>query len=296
MQVKPIRRTAPGVAGLAMACLMACLMTGLMAWSAPVNAADSPRRIASFNVCADQLVVALADPAQILGLSPYASDPALSVVAEAARRHPRLALQAEAMVPLRPDLVLVGTWDRPLTQRMLRELGFRVIGVDVVSDVAGALAQIRAVAALVGHPDRGEALIAAIEKARQRLKAAPRPAASSALLIGNAGYTVGPDSLAGALLREAGLAPPRGVPAGYGGYVPLERLIMLRPDFLVMASVMDTPNGQGALYLTHPALRDLYPPERRILLPSRFTLCAGPSLPAALDYLAAVVTGLATAK
>ena len=32
--------------------------------------ADMPRRIASFNVCADQLAVALADPSQIVGLSP----------------------------------------------------------------------------------------------------------------------------------------------------------------------------------------------------------------------------------
>ena len=73
------------------------------------SAADPPKRIASFNVCADQLVVALADPGQIVGLSPYASDPAISTVAEKARAFPRLPLQAEAMVPLAPDLILVGT-------------------------------------------------------------------------------------------------------------------------------------------------------------------------------------------
>ena len=33
------------------------------------------------------------------------------------------------MVPLKPDLVLVGPWDRPLTQRMLRVLGFRIVNV-----------------------------------------------------------------------------------------------------------------------------------------------------------------------
>ncbi len=281
-------RTVLAIVGLALAC---CVTAG---------AADAPRRVASFNVCADQLVVALADPAQIVGLSPYASDPAISVIADKAREYPRLALQAEAMVPLKPDLVLVGTWDRPLTQRMLRSLGFRVIGVDVVNDVAAALAQIREMAKLLGHPERGETLIAEIEAARRRLAAAPRPGSasqtSSALLVGNSGYTVGPDSLAGALLREAGLAPPLGAPAGYGGYVPLEKLIMLRPDFLVMASLVETPDGQGALYLTHPALRALYPAEKRIVLPSRFTLCAGPSLIPAFDYLADVLTRLATQK
>ena len=256
-------------------------------------AADPPRRIASFNVCADQLVVALADPEQIVGLSPYASDPALSVVADKAREFPQLALQAEAMLPLKPDLILVGSWDRPLTQRMLRTLGFRVVGIDVVSDIATGLAQIREVAALVGHPSRGEALVADVEAARQKLKAAPKPTSASALLVGNNGYTVGAQSLAGALLAEAGLTPPRGAPAGYGGYVPLEQLIVLRPDYLVLSSVIETPDAQGALYLTHPALRALYPREKRIILPSRYTLCAGPSLAAAFDYLTDVLTRLA---
>jgi iron complex transport system substrate-binding protein len=91
---------------------------------------------------------------------------------------------------------------------------------------------------------------------------------------------------------EAGLKPPAGAPSGYGGFVPLEQLITLRPDYLVMANAIETPDSQGALDLTHPALRALYPPERRIILPTRYTLCGGPSLVTALDYLTGVVKGL----
>jgi iron complex transport system substrate-binding protein len=263
---------------------------------APARAADVPRRIASFNVCADQLVVALADPDQIVALSPNARDPSISTIADRELPYPLLGRLAESVVPLEPDLILVGPWDRPLTQRMLRALGFRIVGIDLVNNVAAGFAQIREVAKLLGHPARGEALIADIEAARRRLAAVPRPKSSSALLVGNSGYTVGPDSLAGALMREAGLIPPPGAPSGYGGYVPLETLVMLRPDFLVLSSLIETPDGQGALYLTHPALRALYPPEKRIVLPSRFTLCAGPSLIAAFDYLAGVLTRLAKTK
>jgi iron complex transport system substrate-binding protein len=46
------------------------------------------------------------------------------------------------------------------------------------------------------------------------------------------------------------------------------------------------PNDQGSLYLTHPALEALFPPERRIALPTRYTMCGGPALVAAFDYLA----------
>jgi len=64
----------------------------------------------------------------------------------------------------------------------------------------------------------------------------------------------------------------------------------------MMARAVETPDGQGALYLTHPALNERYPPARRIILPSRFTLCAGPSLIPAFDYLTEVVTRLAAAR
>jgi iron complex transport system substrate-binding protein len=278
-----------GLVSVARALASAALALGI---GAAAHAADAPRRILSFNLCADQLVVGLADPDQIAGLSPYATDPASSVVAEKAKPFRRVGFQAESIVPLAPDLILVGTWDRPLTQRMLRELGFRVVPVALVNSIDGALAQIHEVAALVGHPERGEAMIADIKAARARLAAARPPVSASALLVGNAGYTVGPDSLAAALLAEAGLKPPSGAPTGYGGYIPLEKLIMLQPDYLVLSSLIERPDNQGALYLTHPALRALYPAARRIILPARYTLCGGPSLIAALNYLTGVVTGL----
>ena len=51
----------------------------------PASAADRPR-VASINVCTDQLLLALADPEQILGLSPYSRDAARSWAAAQAAR------------------------------------------------------------------------------------------------------------------------------------------------------------------------------------------------------------------
>jgi iron complex transport system substrate-binding protein len=68
--------------------------------------------------------------------------------------------------------------------------------------------------------------------------------------------------------------------------VSLERLIALRPDLLVLHSVIDEPRDQGSLYLTHPAVTALYPPSRRIILPVRYTMCGGPGLVAGLNQLA----------
>jgi iron complex transport system substrate-binding protein len=263
----------------------------------PSHAAEPPRHVVSFNVCADQLVVALADPAQIAALSPHATNELLSTVTEKARAFPRTGWTAESVVPFEPDLVLMGySWDRSPTLQMMRALGLRLAPIGLVDDFDGALAQIHDVAALLGRPERGEALAAEIAAARRRLANARRSMSSTALLVAQGGYTVGPTSLAAALMKEAGLAPPAGAPSGYGGYVPLERLMTLRPDYLVMASPIETPDSQGALYLTHPALRALYPPERRIILPTRYTLCGGPSLVAGLNYITEVVTRLSTGR
>src|SRR6188508_3078471 len=84
--------------------------------------AEAPRRVVSFNLCADQLVVALADAGQIAALSPYARDAHLSVVAEKAKAFPSIGWSAEGTVALGPDLVLVGPNDRRETRQMLAAL------------------------------------------------------------------------------------------------------------------------------------------------------------------------------
>ena len=255
-------------------------------WAVAAQAADPPRRVVSFNLCADQLVVALADPEQIAGLSPYATDPALSVVADKARAFRKADWQAESTILLEPDLVLVGPNDRSVTRRMLTSQGLRVVETGFVSDLDSARRQIREIAALLGHKERGEALIVELERARAHLAAAAPKRDRSALVVERGGYTQGPASLAATLLAEAGLKPPAGAPAGYGGFIPLEKFLVLKPDLVFLKDAPRTATDQGAMFLVHPALRELYPPERRVALPTRYTMCGGPALVAAFDYMA----------
>jgi iron complex transport system substrate-binding protein len=255
-------------------------------------AADAPKRVVSFNQCADQLVVALADPEQIAGLSPYAADRSLSVIADQAGAFPRLDWQAESTIALGPDLVLIGQNDRPATKHILRAQGLRLYEIALIADLDAARRQVVEVAALLGHPERGAKLVAEIEAARARLHAAAKPPLRTALLVNRGGYTAGERSLAAVLLAEAGLQAPPGSPPGYGGYVPLERLLTLHPDVIVLNS-LPTESDQGSYNLSHPALNALYPPQRRIVLPPRYTICGGPALVAAFDYLAGLLTRLA---
>lgn len=257
----------------------------------PAVAADAPKRIVSINVCADELLIALADPGQIASLSVFATDPTLSYYANEAKGFRHDAADAETVVELEPDLVLAGRFTKRATREMLTNLGYRVVLLDAVRSIDEALAQITEIGALVGHPERAEALAEAIGRARDAARTGTGAVDSppTAAVYQRRGYVTGGDTLTGSLMSEVGLRNAGGDLAGSrGGFVPLERMIADPPDYLVVA----TPGraaDQGSALLAHPALTEIFPPAKRIILPERLTVCGGPSLPEAIDWLASEV-------
>lgn len=269
--------------------LLKGLFGAVLAASAAGDAlADAPHRIVSFHLCSDLLVLALADPSQIAGLSPYAANPAVSVLADQGARFPRLDWSTESVVSLAPDLVIAGPSDRP-TRAMLAAMGMPVKTIGLVGDLDAAIVEVREVGVWVGHPDRGAALADALARAAERLAPPASTPPRTALVIERGGYAAGPQSLVAAMLAAAGLKPPQGGPSGYGGFVSLEQLLVMKPDLLVLKDAPAEAADQGALFLTHPALRALYPPSRRINLPARYVQCGGPALLEGLEYLAKVL-------
>ena len=279
--------------------LVSVLFAALCGSVQDVHADGPPRRIVSFNLCADQLLLALADPAQIAGLSPYAVNPLLSVMTDKAAAFPRLDWDAESVVNLAPDLVLGGPSHRPI-HAMLSAMGIRVVDVELIRNLADARRQAIEVGKLVGHPERGEALARQIEQAEARLSAVALKPPLTALVIQREGYREGPASLASGMLSIAGLRPPQLASAGaggfmsaeQGGFVSLEHLLTGGPDVLVLQDPPREAQDQGALFITHPALLARYGANRRIDLPERYTLCGGPPMLQGLDYLARAIKAL----
>jgi iron complex transport system substrate-binding protein len=265
------------------------ILTGVVAFLLPLTAmaAVAPQRIVSINLCADELLLALADPGQIAGLSVYATDPTLSFSAGKAAAFRHDAASAETVVGLNPDLVLAGRYTKRATRDMLAQLGYRVELLDAAKSIADSEKLIRQVAGLVGHPERGEALIAEIDAARHRAAVAAPQNHPSAAIYQRRGYVTGGDTLSGELLSIAGFTNGGAPLAGKsGGFVSLEHMVATPPDFIVVASTTRRAEDQGSALLAHPALAALFPPQKRIVLPEKLTVCGGPSLPAALDWLA----------
>ena len=253
--------------------------------SAPALAAGLPR-VASMNVCTDQLLLPLADPAQIVGLSRYSRDAWQSFAAEEARRYPMLSGGAEDILVLKPDIVVASLFDKRSTRELLKAQGLHLAESPVPRNLAEVKAQIREMGQIVGHPDRVEEEIARLDAAMVRARQAVTDKHYSVLPLSRRGWVSGRDSLVSSLLTETGLfnaASHLGVATG--GFAPLEAIVNAKPDFLLVSEAGDRAEDDGRAFLLHPALERFYPPSKRIVIPERLTVCGGVMLADALYVL-----------
>jgi iron complex transport system substrate-binding protein len=106
------------------------------------------------------------------------------------------------------------------------------------------------------------------------------------LPLSRRGWVSGSDSLLSSLLAETGLFNAAGdLGIAFGGYASLEAIVNLKPDFIVVSEAGDRAEDDGSAFLLHPALEQLYPPSRRIVIPEQLTVCGGVMLADALDRL-----------
>jgi iron complex transport system substrate-binding protein len=250
-------------------------------------AAELPR-IASMNVCTDQLLLTLADPQQILGLSRYARDRLQSWVAADARRYRILSGGAEDILVLRPDVVVASLFDKRATRELLKEKGLHLAEFDVPRSLDEVKDQIREMGAIVRHPDRAAAEITKLDAAITRARQAVADKRYRVLPLSRRGWVSGSESLLSSLLTQTGLSNAAGeLGVAFGGFASLEAIVNLKPDFIVVSDAGDTAEDDGRAFLLHPALERFYPQSKRIVIPDRLTVCGGVMLADALDVLIA---------
>lgn len=237
-------------------------------------------------MCTDQLLLALADPSQILGLSPYSRDPARSWEAEKAAAYPRLSGGAEDVLMLRPDAVVAGTFTRRATRELLKNKGLRVIEFDVARSLDDARSQIRQMGEVLHQTERATSEIRRLDTAIQHAKEAASRRPYRVLALARRGWVSGSGSLVSSMLTTIGLKNAAG-DLGYksGGYASLEAIVKLQPDLLLVSDGGDFAHDEGEAFLMHPALERFYPPSKRLVIPERLTVCGGPMLSDALERL-----------
>ncbi|MBX9760695.1 MAG: ABC transporter substrate-binding protein [Beijerinckiaceae bacterium] len=242
-------------------------------------------RIASVNLCADQLLLALAPPARIAGLGPFARDRAVSFLADRAVLYPQLSGRSEELIMLHADAVMVGPFDNKFMRSVLERRGVFLLTVDQWRRIADVKSGVAEIATRIGESPAGEALVAEIDAALQRLRLlASLPGQAPSFLIVHRRGLVDDGGVLSEILAVAGLQDVfrEGVAARFAD---VESILSMRPDFLVVANPGARAEDRGLELLQHPALTRLYPAERRVSAPDHLTICAGPSTPALIDHL-----------
>jgi iron complex transport system substrate-binding protein len=228
--------------------------------------------VVSLNLCTDALLVMLA-PEQVAALSPLARDQSLSPVASQAATLPWVRPEAEAVLRLHPDLVLAGRYGAQAAVAVLRTRGLRVVQVDEPTDFGAVAVEVAQVAAALGVPERGAAMVATMQA---RLAALHPTPGGRAIFWQARGFTAGPGSFGDAVLRAAGYEN-----AGTGRAVGVEAMLTHPPDVLVTEQAPAFPSLATDL-LAHPALSEI----KRRSVPPALLACAGPWSVDAAEMLA----------
>ncbi|HMI19176.1 MAG TPA: ABC transporter substrate-binding protein, partial [Sphingomonas sp.] len=217
--------------------------------AAPAPAAP-PRHVASLNLCADQFLVALADPGQIAGLTRLSHMANMSPIASQAARFPTIGSSAEALLVAQPDLLLTG-WPGQADAAVRAGLKTRIVTVPPANSYADIVAQIRLVADAVGHKERGEALIRDMDATLASIPKTGRGRVAADYQ--RRGYLSGAGTLMDDMMQRVGLvnlATRLGLPPLAN--LPLEQFVAHRPDFLITGA--GPARDLGSQMLDHPAI------------------------------------------
>ena len=254
-------------------------------------ASNEKVRVASINVCADQLAILLADTDQILSLSNLSHQEAGSYYYEKARAYPVNEGHAEQILNLQPDIVIAGQYSSPHTVALLKDTGLQIHTLPLADTIETVFENIQSVARWVGHAERGEVVVAELRDRLARIRQFDASQANAsqasvsqdrglqpmAAVFDPNGYTSGATTLRGQMMEIAGFrnaASEAGIER-YGS-LSLEKIINLNPDALIESPYSPGTWSRAQAMSQHPALTSAGINPQVIHIPSRMTVCGGP--------------------
>jgi len=264
------------------------LLALVFAGAAATAAAEAPRRVASLNLSADEVLVEILPPERLVGVTRWADDPSTSNVAgrvpAGAFRFPKADM--ERLVSLRPDLVVVSEYTDADFLKLVERSGIRWHRMEGLGSPAGVREAILSLGRAVGA-EAGAARVVArydatLAELARRLEGAKRPR----VLYWSGEMTAGADTAIGAMIETAG-GVNVGREMGVEGIAPpgAERAFVTDPDIILVSSY---PGGVEAVK-DHPLLGTL-----RAVREGRIVVMPNPLLVALSQYTADACWDLAT--
>ena len=230
-------------------------------------AAAAPKRVASLNLCTDELLLILAPPGQIVSVTHLSQQQAETPLWEQARRYRRNDGSLLSVAPLKPDLVLTmggGARDRVGIAQKLRIRALDLPYPQSIKDIERSVSQ---VAAALGRPHAARAVLAQITA----LRGTAPPKLRDTLWLGGGGRSVAAEGLAADWMRLAGFRQRR----LNGDRISLEQLLSSPPAILLRSEYRSGQYSGEQRWLAHPLVRRARN-SRTIATDGRRWTCMGP--------------------
>ena len=233
------------------------------------RAEAAPQRVASLNLCTDELLLLLAEPRQIASVTHLSQSPAETPLWQLGRQHPRNDGSLLSVVGLRPDLVLTmggGARDRT---RIAERLGIRTLDLPFPQSIADIERSIAIVGAALGRAANAKLLVARVAELKRN-----RPArAVDTIWLGGGGRSVASNGLAAEWMALAGFRQR----ALKGDRVSLEQLLVAPPEVLLRSDYRSGQYSGEQRWLSHPLAKGIRA-DRTVATDGRPWTCMGPAM------------------
>ena len=227
---------------------------------------SKPKRILTFAMYTDQIVLGLVTSDHLVGINTLMDDPVLSNVVPIAKRIIKKIGDpgAEEVLSMKPDVVIVSDWTQAEKIQSMRDLGLKVVSVKSPETIQDAKEAVSQVAAAIGEPEKGKQLIGMMDKKlaeiREKTSKIKSEQRKNIVLLSLMTAYGGAGCAYDDACREANVI--NGIAAAglkTGQQLTKEMLIKINPDIMLMPVYNDRGNYDTQAfidsYLKDPSLR-----------------------------------------
>jgi len=265
------------------------LICCLSAFFFSANTIAKPLRVVSLNLCADQLLMALLPPEELVGITHLASDPEVSYLYQQAPRFHQHNGRIEEIVSLQAELIIAGAFSSQASRLLLENLGYRVVTLGLPSTIEGIFKQIRRLGKLLNRQDRANQLISQMNVKLTAIASTTNNKSNLRAVVYYAnGFSAGKNTIANEILVLAGF---KNIAAELNldtiAPLSIESLLASEPDILIFGQLKENTDSLAHQVLRHRAIRRYATLQhvQKVVIPERYWSCAGPSTVAAITYL-----------
>lgn len=242
--------------------IVCCLLT---------EPAQSAERIVSLNACTDELLLQLAEPAQIVGVTRFEHSPLSDTILKKHSEIIKVTADIERIIQLNPTIILAEPFsNRPLLNQLLRRR-IPIVMLDIPRNWDELIQITKKILGIVGNSKKIDVLekeILALKKIAQH----SRWKNKKAVFWSVAGHISGRKTFENTIIETLGMQNA----VDFEGYafMSLEKLIALKPQVILVTQQPSQKDSWGHETLFHPSLKAALPDLEYLPLPESAVNCA----------------------